>query len=76
MKMADQPQTMTPQPNSDITGVDIDIAHWELVKTDEATGIVFEVLEGGKDIPTICTKRVLGLAPDESYANNIPLQGE
>ncbi len=60
----------------DTSAAEVEVANWQLEKKDKETGEVFEVLEGGFNIPTVCTKRVLGLAPAESYALEIPLEGE
>ena len=47
---------------------DLKVQRFQLVKTDVATGEVFEVLEGGDGKPTVATLRKPG-QPPESYAD-------
>ncbi len=44
-----------------------EVSSWKLVKKNE-DGNVFEILEGGDSKPTICTLRIEGRAPKESYS--------
>lgn len=49
-----------------------EVQQWRLEKTDDATGQVFEVIEGGLGQVTRVTYRQEGLAPPESYARELP----
>ena len=51
---------------------ELKVTRFELVKTDAATGEVFEVLEGGDGKPTVATFRRPGQPPG-SYAD-VPYQ--
>ncbi len=55
--------------SGDVAGVAFELESWRLVKRDDTTGRVFEIVEGAKGQPERVLLRRAGIAPAESYAD-------